>query len=85
MRNGPPDAVSWILFSPLTPPCKHWNIALCSESTGIISAPESLAALISRLPASTNDSLLASMTLLPELTAANTEAMPALPTIAAIT
>ena len=40
-KNGPPEQVSRIRFtSARSPqPMRHWKIAECSESTGMISAP----------------------------------------------
>ena len=59
-RNGPPDAVKMIFSIGLSPsPTKHWKIAECSESTGIIGVRYSRARRLMRSPATTNVSLLA--------------------------
>ena len=60
-------------------------MALCSESTGIISAPEFFARDISRFPPRIRDSLFANIIRLPALAAEKVDDMPAPPTIAAIT
>ena len=58
--NGPPEAVNIILcISLLQYPLKLWKIALCSESTGSILTPFSLAFFITISPATTRVSLLA--------------------------
>ena len=61
-KNGPPEQVSSSrLISPRSrQPRRHWKMALCSESTGTISAPVSRAAAITSSPAHTSVSLLAS-------------------------
>ena len=58
--SGPPEPVKYI-FSKLLPPSsfKHWKIALCSLSIGIISTPRLLALRIIMLPAITRHSLFA--------------------------
>ena len=85
-RNGPPLAVkTTVLTSSLAPPFKAWKMALCSLSTGNISAFDSCANIIARCPATTNVSLLAKATRLPAEIAAKVLCIPALPTIAAIT
>src|SRR3989339_450941 len=82
-RNGPPDAVSTTLFTDsLLRPSMHWNIALCSLSTGIIFAPDFAASLITISPATTSDSLLASPIVFPALTAESVGKRPANPIIA---
>ena len=59
-RKGPPEPVSRILCSSLSPrPIRHWKMAECSESTGTISAPRALARAITISPAQTRVSLLA--------------------------
>ena len=59
--KGPPDAVR-IIFSmeSCSSPCKHWNIAECSESTGNIFTLFSVASLVISSPPTTSVSLLAS-------------------------
>ena len=59
-RNGPPEPVSRILRSSPSRPVRHWKMAECSESTGTISAPHSLARRMTMSPAHTSVSLLAS-------------------------
>ena len=66
-------------------PCKHWNTALCSESTGTISAPYLSAASITSSPAHTSVSLLASAMRLPFSMAASVGRSPTLPITAVTT
>ena len=90
-RKGPPEAVNSTRRTPgaLTPAAqpggKHWNIALCSLSTGKSAAPEARTAARSSGPAMTRDSLLASSTRLPACAAASVERKPADPAMPAIT
>ena len=58
-RKGPPEPVSSILRSSPSLPQRHWKMALCSLSTGTISAPVSAARAMTMLPAQTRVSLLA--------------------------
>ena len=59
-RKGPPEPVSRIFFSsPFPLPIRHWKIAECSLSTGMISAPIFAACFITSVPAQTRVSLLA--------------------------
>ncbi len=58
-RKGPPEPVSRICFSSAARPERHWNMAECSESTGIMSTPFSRADVITSSPAQTRVSLLA--------------------------
>ena len=59
-RKGPPEPVSRILCSsPGARPIRHWKMAECSESTGMISAPLSRARCITSVPAQTRVSLFA--------------------------
>ena len=59
-RNGPPDAVSRIFSTSLSPsPTMLWNIAECSLSTGSICTPFSSANRHISSPATTSVSLLA--------------------------
>ena len=83
--NGPPLAVRVILRTwSILPPDRHWNIALCSLSTGNNAAPDRRTAAIINAPAETNASLLAKATVLPASIAAIVEGNPAQPTIEAI-
>src|SRR5918993_4243754 len=79
-KNGPPDAVNNIsLISSPRLPSRHWKIAECSESTGIMRL---LAARsITHSPPATSDSLLARATRLPSCRAPTVAARPAKPTI----
>ena len=85
--KGPPEAViiilstSWVVLSS----GRHWNIALCSLSIGIIVEPLDLAKGISMSPAATILSLFAINTVLPAFTAIRLALRPAKPTIADIT
>jgi hypothetical protein len=66
LRKGPPDAVRVIFSSDsLFSPTRHWNIAECSESTGIIFAPVLATISFINDPATTNVSLFARATFLP--------------------
>ena len=90
-RNGPPDAVSRIFFTPggASPQRvfggRHWNTALCSLSMGSSVAPALRTICMSSGPAITSDSLLANNNRLPARAAASVERNPAAPTMAAIT
>ena len=84
-RNGPPLAVKIRRrTSAIRPPARHWNSALCSESTGNSVAPLRSTAAIISAPADTSDSLLASATVRPCSIAAMVGSSPAQPTMAAI-
>ncbi len=61
---------------PAGPTRSAWWIALCSLSTGRISAPERCAAAVTRSPATTRVSLLARAIGIPASTAARVEAQP---------
>ena len=81
VRNGPPDAVRWMrvkLFSPA--PRRHWNMAECSESTGIIGALYLRARSITTLPPATRVSLLARAITFPAFIAAIVGLRPLNPT-----
>ena len=85
-KNGPPEAVSRMrLSSGRQLPCKHWKMAECSESTGTISAPFSVARAVTKGPAQTIVSLLARAMRLPPSMAARVGASPAMPTTAVTT
>ena len=90
-KNGPPEAVSKIRFTSLsklsrfTRAARHWKTALCSESTGMISAPVCPARSITISPAVTNVSLLARPMRFFASTAARVGARPAMPTMPVIT
>ena len=60
-KNGPPEQVKIRrLTSALSrQPMRHWKMAECSESTGMISVPDSRAAACMICPAQTIVSLLA--------------------------
>ena len=74
------------LTSPLfLHPWRHWKMAECSESTGTISAPFSLARSITSSPAHTRVSLLARAMCLPPSMAARVGRSPATPTMAVTT
>src|SRR5215210_4207780 len=79
-KNGPPDAVSRISrTSDSRLPSRHWKIAECSESTGIMRLP--LARFMTHSPPATSDSLLARATWFPAASAPTVAARPAKPTI----
>src|SRR3546814_17344864 len=60
VRNGPPLAVRMMRRTwSMRPPARHWNIALCSLSTGRILAPEARVAAVIRSPADPSPALLA--------------------------
>ena len=86
-RNGPPEAVSRIRRTSVRAgrAGRHWNIALCSLSMGMSSAPPSCIASMNKRPDITNASLLASSTLFPARAAARVGSSPAAPTIPAST
>ena len=85
-RNGPPDAVRMIrLTSAWRWPCRAWNTALCSLSTGRSCPPRLAASRVINSPDTTSASLLASATSLPARTAASVEGRPSAPTSAATT
>ena len=84
--NGPPEAVRsilWILFC--LSPLRHWNIALCSLSTGRILTPFSAASFIIMCPAVTSVSLFARAISLPALIASIVGTIPIMPTTAVTT
>ncbi len=84
VRNGPPDAVSTSLLTSLErPACRHWKIALCSESTGRRCTPRFRTSGMTRTPAATSVSLFASAMSQPFSIAAIVAGSPAEPTIAA--
>ena len=64
-RNGPPDAVRITFSTAECSPVRHWKMAECSESTGMIGARCSADSLVTISPATTRHSLLASATFLP--------------------
>ena len=85
-RNGPPLQVRVIFSIPSTrSKSKHCQIALCSLSTGSRVAPHRATSCMTRAPAQTSTSLLASATMTPRRIAARVGASPAAPTIPAIT
>ena len=70
LRKGPPEAVSNIFSTGLSPaPVKHWKMAECSESTGRIGTRYSSAKPMINSPATTRVSLLAKAIALPFLIA----------------
>ena len=78
--NGPPDAVSISrLTSRFSPAQRHWNMAFCSLSTGIISPPPFRFACSTNSCAQTMLSLLARATRLPASSAAISGSVPAKP------
>ena len=82
-KNGPPDAVSSSRsISPSLLPCRHWKMALCSESTGMMATPFSAAKRFTSSPAHTSDSLLANASVLPASMAATVGFRPEMPTAA---
>src|SRR5581483_9062743 len=82
-RNGPPDAVITSRLTSLgARDPMHCNIAECSLSTGTISPRPSAAARLTKSPAMTSVSLLASATRLPACNAASVASKPAAPTTA---
>ena len=85
-RNGPPEAVRMIAstLSALSK-SKTWKMALCSESTGTIRAPNFLMSAIMISPAQTRHSLLARPMVAPRRIAAIVGSSPAAPTIEAMT
>src|SRR5215218_8383527 len=79
-KKGPPEAVnSSSLISSSRLPSRHWKIAECSESTGIMRL--FAARSITHSPPATRDSLLARATRLPACRAPTVAARPAKPTI----
>src|SRR5919106_6059136 len=79
-KKGPPDAVNSIsLISSPRLPSRHWKIAECSESTGIMRLRAARSTTHS--PPATSDSLLARATRLPSCRAPTVAARPAKPTI----
>ena len=85
--KGPPEAVSSIFFiSPCFPDIRLWNIAECSESTGMSSQRFSRTASVNRCPAQTRVSLFARAILRPPSSiAAIVGRSPEIPTIAETT
>ncbi len=78
-RNGPPEQVriifsTWGMADSIVPSVerdsRHWKIAECSESTGMIWTLLDLAACMILVPAATSVSLLASAMFLPDWMAA---------------
>ena len=61
-KNGPPEHVRIRRRTSFSSrqPCRLWKMALCSESTGTISAPQRAASAITSSPAQTSVSLFAS-------------------------
>src|SRR5215212_116572 len=81
VKKGPPDAVNNTdLISSSSLPSRHWRIAECSESTGIMRLL--VARSITHSPPATSDSLFARATRLPACKAPTVGARPAKPTIA---
>src|SRR5215211_7617721 len=79
-KKGPPEAVNNIsLISSPRLPSRHWKIAECSESTGIMRL--FAARSITHSPPATSDSLLARATRFPACRAPTVAARPAKPTI----
>jgi hypothetical protein len=81
-RNGPPEAV--ITSRSTTPggsPVSRWCSAVCSESIGISRAPVASASAVTSSPPTTSDSLLASATSMPSVSATIVGPSPAEPTI----
>ena len=82
-RNGPPDAVTTSRSTvPVRSPAISWCRAECSESTGISCAPVASASAVTSSPPTTSDSLLASATSMPSVSATIVGPRPAEPTIA---
>jgi hypothetical protein len=81
-RNGPPDAVTTSRSTLERSPPISWCSAECSESTGISCAPVASASAITSSPPTTSDSLLASATSMPSVSATIVGPRPAEPTIA---
>src|SRR3954447_21781887 len=82
-RKGPPEAViTSRSTAPGASPAISWCSAECSESTGISCAPVASASGITRSPPTTSDSLLASATSMPSVSATTVGPSPAEPTIA---
>ena len=86
-KKGPPEQVRISrLISFLSPqPMRHWKIAECSESTGMISAWYFSASAITSSPAQTSVSLLARPMRLPARMAARVGFRPTMPTTAVMT
>src|SRR5215211_6301514 len=79
-KKGPPDAVNNTpVISSSRLPSRHWKIAECSESTGIMRLLAARA--ITHSPPATSDSLLARATRLPVCKAPTVAARPAKPTM----
>src|SRR4051794_15682009 len=82
-RNGPPEAV--MTSRSTTPggsPVSRWCSAVCSESMGISRAPVASASVVTSSPPTTSDSLLASATSMPSVSATIVGPRPAEPTMA---
>jgi len=77
-----PVGCPWVAILRKRTSAKHWKIAECSESTGIISAPYLRAVCMTCSPAQTSGSLFARATRLPVLSAARVGSRPAMPAIA---
>ena len=84
--NGPPDAVRWILAILLPwALSRHWKIAECSESTGIIGALCFCASEVTIPPAATKVSLFAKAMIFPASIAERVGFSPLNPTMAPTT
>lgn len=80
-RKAPPDAVRMTRRSePGGTPCRHWKIAECSESAGVITAPCFLSSGRMTGPPEMSVSLLASAIVRPSLIASIVGSSPATPT-----
>ena len=85
-KKGPPEQVRMIFFtSRRLLPMRHWKMAECSESTGMISTPSCFASRITSSPAQTRVSLLARPMRLWALMAASVGFRPSIPTTAVMT
>ena len=86
VRNGPPEAVRTIRRTePVSPLSRHWKMAECSLSTGRIRVPRARASAVTKAPAITRVSLLASASVFPARSAAMVGTRPAPPTMAETT
>src|SRR3954470_7612965 len=82
-RNGPPLAVMISLSTtPGGSPVSRWCSAVCSESIGTSCAPVASASAVTSSPPTTSDSLFASATSMPSVSATIVGPRPAEPTIA---
>ena len=85
VRNGPPEAVKRTRRTDPAPPpttLRHWWIAQCSESTGMISAPGVDRTCSTSGAAAIRDSLLASASRRPARSAPSVAGRPAKPSTA---